>query len=191
MSRYPVTLVLTLIAIGFSASQGFAPVDWVYDRNAVLSGEWWRILTGHFVHSDFEHAFWDITVFALLGLLLEQWGSRQLAWSVLTGMLGVNLMLLLGLPWLDYYCGLSGVINTMLVVVLGLTWRSTRGSLVLVIGLGVLLKIATESVLGYSLLTDTAWPGVPQAHLAGFITGGLFVLVCCSSGQTSDKGKSK
>ena len=28
-----------------------------YDRGALADGEWWRLLTAHFVHLDAEHAF--------------------------------------------------------------------------------------------------------------------------------------
>lgn len=48
---------------------GAAPEDWVFDRVAITQGEWWRLVTGRWVHSDLAHAGWDITALLLLGVV--------------------------------------------------------------------------------------------------------------------------
>ena len=41
-----------------------------YDRTALAAGQWWRLLTAHFVHLDFDHAALNS-----LGLLLRALGK--------------------------------------------------------------------------------------------------------------------
>jgi hypothetical protein len=55
-------IAAAVTAYGFA---GPAPGDWVFDRLAIEQGEWWRLITGHWVHSGPEHAAWNI---AALGL---------------------------------------------------------------------------------------------------------------------------
>jgi len=50
---------------------GAAPGAWVFDRVAIAQGEWWRLVTAHWVHSDPAHAGWDVAALLLLGALFE------------------------------------------------------------------------------------------------------------------------
>lgn len=69
-----------------------------------------------------------------------------------------------------HYCGLSGLINAL--VSAGLIQALRRRDLGAVLfGLLVLTKVLTESASGTALLTDTHWPAVPMAHVAGFVAG--------------------
>ena len=43
-----------------------------FDREAVAGGEIWRIVTGHFCHWNFDHLFWDLSMFLILGAMLER-----------------------------------------------------------------------------------------------------------------------
>jgi len=45
-------------------------------------------------------------------------------------------------------------------------------------GLLVLGKVLMESASGTALLTDTHWPAVPMAHLAGAMAGVVVGLAC-------------
>ncbi|MCU7812765.1 MAG: hypothetical protein KZQ77_16290, partial [Candidatus Thiodiazotropha sp. (ex Notomyrtea botanica)] len=66
------TLLLTTLALTGYLILGAAPEIWVFDRAAIGKGEVWRLVTGHWVHSDFEHALWDISALGLLGVLFEK-----------------------------------------------------------------------------------------------------------------------
>ena len=50
---------------------GSAPEALVFDRQAILQGELWRLVTSHWVHSDVEHLTWNLVAFGLLGYMLE------------------------------------------------------------------------------------------------------------------------
>ena len=49
------SLTLAGLTAGLFAAFGPAPEAWVYDRAAIESGEWWRLISGHWVHSDGAH----------------------------------------------------------------------------------------------------------------------------------------
>lgn len=150
---------------------GAAPEAWVFDRLAIAQGDWWRLITGHWVHSDLTHATWDITALVLLGALFETRLRWRLPLVLLLTSVGVDVWLWWGDPALLYYCGLSGILNGLLIVGLLHLWRDTRHPVVLLTGVGALLKIVVEINTGQSLLTQTAWPSVPDVHAAGFLSG--------------------
>lgn len=150
---------------------GPAPEAWVYDRAAIDRGEWWRLITAHWVHSDLAHAGWDIGALLLFGVVFEKRLRWRLPLALLLASAAVSGWLWWGLPELHYYCGLSGILNGLLVLGLASLWRELRHPLVLVTGLAAAAKIVLEIQLGQSLITDTAWPSVPGSHAAGFFCG--------------------
>ena len=154
---------------------GAAPDALVFDRVAIAQGEWWRLLTGHWVHSDPAHVGWNITALLLLGALFERRLQWRLPLALLIGTVGVNAWLWWMDPALRYYCGLSGILNSLLIVGLLQLWRDCRDPLVLLTGVAAAAKILLEISLGQTLLTQTAWPGVPAVHAAGFLCGLVFV----------------
>ncbi|MDH3527081.1 MAG: rhombosortase [Gammaproteobacteria bacterium] len=150
---------------------GAVPEAWVFDRAAIAQGEWWRLITGHWVHSDLAHAGWDITALLLLGALFEMRLQWRLPLALMIGTIGVDAWLWWGEPLLRYYCGLSGILNSLLIVGLLQLWREQRHPLVLLTGVGAAVKIIVEINTGQALLTETAWPSVPMVHAAGFLCG--------------------
>lgn len=169
------TLSLAGLAIGLYAVAGPAADAAVYDRAAVADGEWWRLLSGHWVHGDTGHLAWNLTALLLLGSIVESSRRWLLPLGLLAGSIGVDLWLWTGLPGIVRYCGLSGALNTLLILALWTTWKRSGHWLVWAIGLGSLLKILVEMADGRALLTQTAWPSVPSAHLAGWLVGCLLV----------------
>lgn len=165
------SLLLVAVAIAAYLALGAAPGDWVFDRVAIARGEWWRLITGHWVHSDLTHAAWDISALLLLGALFETRLRWRLPMVLLLTSLGVDAWLWWGDPALSYYCGLSGILNGLLVAGLVHLWRDTRHPVVLLTALGAVLKIFVEINTGQSLVTQTAWPSVPVAHAAGYLSG--------------------
>jgi rhomboid family GlyGly-CTERM serine protease len=170
------TLLLTGLALGLFLGFGAAPEAWVFDRAAIAQGEWWRLISGHWVHSDLEHAVWDIGALLVLGLLFEYRLKGELFGVLALGTLGIDLWLWYVAPSISYYCGLSGILNGLLALGLLRLWRETRHPLVWLTGLGAVVKIIWETALGGALLTTTAWPSLPEVHGVGFVCGLLFVV---------------
>src|SRR5215475_12989230 len=54
-----------------------------YERAAVASGEWWRLITAHFVHIDLEHALLNIMGVVLMwAIFARDLAPRQ--WLIVT-----------------------------------------------------------------------------------------------------------
>ena len=176
-----------LLAAGAIAAYlvlGAAPEAWVFDRAAIAQGEWWRLITGHWVHSDLAHAGWDITALLLFGVLFETRLKWRLPLALLMGTVGVDIWLWWGAPALQYYCGLSGILNSLLITGLLYLWHDLRHPLILVTAVAAALKIIVEINVGQALFTQAAWPSVPAAHAAGFISGLILTWVTWISERT-------
>ena len=169
---------LTLsFGVGLSLLYGLfgpAPEALLFDRERILAGEWWRAATGHLVHADPAHLYWNVA--ALLGLGLAYEGLRRPGAAaylglVLAGMAAVDLWLLWLEPALARYCGLSGALNALFAGLVLALWRETRNPLALIVLAGGLAKIAFEAAQGAALLPTSSWSPVPGAHLAGIAAG--------------------
>lgn len=169
------TLTLAGLTVALFAALGPAPVDWVFDRAAIADGEWWRLLSGHWVHSDGAHLGWNLAALILLGALIETDRRRLLLAGLFGGSLAVDIAVWTLLPDMSHYCGLSGVLNTLLLLALGTLHGRSSSALLISVAAFSLLKIVVELFAGHALLTDTAWTSVPLAHLAGWTLGVMIV----------------
>lgn len=189
-SKFPVvtvTLTFLCMAVHFFVEQ---QNDFYLVKELILRGEYWRAVTGHFIHSDFQHLLWNSVGLLILGFLIER-HSRKLLWlSLMSGLLFVNIFLLSPLSTIYVYCGLSGVLNSLLVVALWLEWKKSQSKMILHIGIGCIVKIILEIQLGQALFTNTIWPPYPWSHLAGFF-GGLFLLTLIRNQKLRVSGHSE
>lgn len=147
-----------------------------FDLHAIThQGEWWRLITGHLVHSSSSHLLWDLCVFIGASWYLERHSPALLLPSWLMGMATVNLLLMSPLSELSYYCGLSGLLFAPLIVTL-FKFQKQVGGLT-----GYLPLLVTGAKLGWELLSSehflvqSDWAPYPDAHLAG-LTGGLLLM---------------
>lgn len=81
----------------------------VYERQAILEGDVWRLVTAVFVHFSLSHMFWDMLVFTAAGLAVEVSGYR--GFSFVCGFAAVipGMYFLLTSPEISRYGGLSGL----------------------------------------------------------------------------------
>lgn len=148
----------------------------VFRRDAILSGDVWRLITGHFAHFSLEHLAYNITAFAVLGIIIERHYRTNLAVLLLALTTIISATLLMATPDLAVYGGLSGV-NFGLVTflaTLGLyesgAWRVICIASLVLVGAKLGIEITTgRSILPY--LAPQPFVLVPASHLAGSITG--------------------
>ena len=164
-----------LMALAFIIFGG-APEKFVWLADTGLT-QTWRMLTAHFVHSDFEHLAWNLIAFMVLGAVIERHSKQDLLYGLIVGIVAVNVYL--GSVYqLTAYAGLSGVLNTLLVVALFRLCQipSYRAAAMWTMVLSM-LKIVIELYSGHSVFSSISWQAVPQAHLVGWITGAAFVSI--------------
>lgn len=149
-----------------------------YERVAVLAGEWWRLVTGQFVHLGVSHLAMNLAGLAVIGWVFAP-GLRAGAWLiVLAGSwLAIAAGFVLLEPRLAWYVGLSGLLHGLLLgaalVDRGYPVSIRAG----VIGV-TLAKLAWEQWAGALPFTAEAagGPVVVDAHLYGGL-GGLLAAV--------------
>ena len=169
-------IFLALFLVAGGSAIVFALPAWssllVYERRAILSGELWRILTGHLVHFSLSHLLYN-----LLGLLLAAWiiwrrGYRHFGTLCITSACTISCTILLFQPDLAVYGGLSGIVNAAILYAacMGLKeeqrWR--RFSMV-IIALCAVENSFSELFTGQPTLASTGaifFVPVPLAHLA-------------------------
>lgn len=176
----PLTWLLGITAIAISVSAGFQELL-QFDAVAIAGGEYWRFLTGHLVHWNFDHLFWDLSVFVVLGALCERRSRKGFLACVFGSAAAISLYLLVALPELPIYRGLSGI-DTGLFVLLGvslLTDARASGNrtlqwLIAAAMLGLFGKTVYEFGSEATIFVDYAtadFVPITMAHVLGALVG--------------------
>jgi rhomboid family GlyGly-CTERM serine protease len=175
--RAPLLLALVLVAFQWLAADGGQRLR--YERQAVLDGEAWRLVTGHLVHADFVHLGWN-----LAGLLLVAWlFAREFDWRgwlavLVASTVAVNLGFLVFEPQLEWYVGFSGVLHGLMAAGLcAWLWRARDALTALVAGLFA-LKLGWEHAMGALPFTSAtlSLPVIHAAHTYGALGGAAAAL---------------
>lgn len=172
LAVFPATLLTVLLAFYLAGPGALARLR--YERDAVLDGEAWRLVTGHLVHADGAHLAWN-----LLGVLLVAWlfgrnfSWRQWLWVVLVSTIATDLGFLLFEPQLEWYVGFSGVLHGMMAAGLVAWLCSTRDALTWAVAALFAGKLAWEHAVGALPFTaaSLSLPVVYQAHTYGALGG--------------------
>jgi len=147
----------------------------IYDRSAVLSGEIWRLITGHWVHYSSSHLSYNLVALAAISAIIELQESRRLILLYTVSALTIGIFLLVFRPDLYYFAGASGV-ATAAVTYCALNGLSTSG-LWRTVCLAVLVLLVGKISL------ELLWPGsslvgvsgdfviVPLSHAVGAVSG--------------------
>lgn len=144
-----------------------------YDRTGLATGEFWRLLSGHFVHGDLRHLVLNLAGVGLVALLFQT-EYRPRDWFLIN--LGAILAIDAGLWWLspevDWYVGLSGVLHGALAAGAFAAWFRQSRTFAAALTLVLLCKLGWEQFNGTTGLAGDM-PVIVDAHLYGFIGGGL------------------
>ena len=156
-----------------------------FSKDKIAAGEVWRLISGHLIHADFQHLFWNCLGLGVVGALLEQHSRRRWVIGLLGGMTAVSALLLSPLSQLDFYCGLSGVLNTMLVILIWLEWKLTRSWIMIAIACGSIAKAVIEVYTGDSLITNISWPPYAWSHIAGLAGGAIIICIAAITARVN------
>jgi len=152
-----------------------------YDRLHIADGEWFRLLTGHIAHWNFDHLLWDVVMFAALGAFLERHNRRLLMATVAVSGIAISISLWYLEPGVLEYRGLSGLDSALFSAALTLTFvESLRArhpaalAATALLGSALLGKIAYETATGATLFVDSAaasFEPLPLVHAVGAVSG--------------------
>jgi rhomboid family GlyGly-CTERM serine protease len=152
-----------------------------WERAAVLAGEEWRLLSGHFVHFGAEHLVYDVVALVLLGAACERRGRAAMLGALAVSALAIPAVVASVRPDLGSYRGLSGLDAALFALLLtGLVREAAalgarlRAGALLVVGVLFAVKLALE-FSGVAVFVDTGFVlPVPEAHAVGALVGLAF-----------------
>lgn len=168
---------VTIAVVGFSVLvfllPGFQRL-FVYDRSGILSGEFWRLITCHWVHFSAAHFIYDTAAFGIAGWMIERSGYRNFGWLCSLAAITTSVVTFLCAPHLQICGGLSGLAMAA-VVFLALHGLEEGGAWCWICAATLALsaaKMATELITGrfvFLRATPMLIP-VPTNHVAGALT---------------------
>jgi rhomboid family GlyGly-CTERM serine protease len=147
-----------------------------YERGAIASGQWWRLLSGHLVHLGLRHAIVNALGLALMwALFARDYRPRQWLGIVIGAMAAIDAGLWTVDSTIQWYVGSSGVLHGIMAAgtLAHLKRREPDGWILLVFLAGKLTYEQLAGPLPFSGTTEV----VVDAHLFG-VAGGLAVAAC-------------
>ena len=148
-----------------------------FERDAIVGGDFYRLLTAHFVHLNWVHALMNIAA-AVIGWVLFRDSLSNLQWILSIAVCGLVISLLLfTVPQLHWYVGFSGIVHGLMLqgLVFEKRLRLVEKSVVIT---ALLAKVAYEQWFGSSSADLELIDGniVVQAHFFGLL-GGLLMCI--------------
>ena len=189
------SLIGWLVFIVFLVSLYGDPKGWfLYQRHEIFLGEYWRLITGNFVHATPIHFLLNLVALILIGIYGRECPARFVVGSLVFCSFGVGLGLLWFAPLVESYWGVSGILHGLLTTVtcfyLYKNLYDYFSWLVLFI---VLLKVIYEGVsvapTPTAELIDTVV--IYQAHLFGAVSGIAYCILSHLLGYTLRNKKAR
>ncbi len=167
MNLYLLLVVISALCFGLQFEPLHSLSQW--QRGDILAGQWWRILTGNFTHTNFAHLAMN-----LLGLWVISSIFKPKAQALILALLVASLAVGIGnlATSMNIYVGLSGALHGLFGYFALLEALSGRRSSWLLVT-GLIAKIVWEHIFGASETTSAMIHArvAIESHLAGALSG--------------------
>ncbi|MCF6234798.1 MAG: rhombosortase [Gammaproteobacteria bacterium] len=175
----PLILILPALCIGIAGDTLIIPMR--YDREAILSGELWRLITGNLAHLGWSHLLMNLASLILIWMLFGK-ALSTLTWAViaLVSSLFVTIGILLFSPMTGWYVGLSGMLHGLFIA--GIFANLAQGyKLEYLLLIAIIAKLFWEQWYGPLPGSESFAGGrvIVNSHLYGAVAGliaGIFIL---------------
>lgn len=162
--------VLCLIVYGFSA-ENITVLD--YNRELIINGQFWRVISGNFNHTNIYHLILNISALAVIsGLHYRYYSGTAYLSLILLLSAGVGIGIFWLSPSTGLYVGLSGVLHGLIIVgaVIDVTQRYYSGYILI---LGTIIKVINEQMFNSPIEISQLIEAkvLTEAHLYGLVTG--------------------
>jgi rhomboid family GlyGly-CTERM serine protease len=142
-----------------------------YEKSALWSGDYWRFVTGHFVHANVTHLLLNVVGAGLIAALLARdYAPRQWIAILLGSIAAIDLGFVLFEPQLEWYVGLSGVLHGALAAGAVAWWQHETKALALTLSIVLVGKLGWEQLHGALPLSGDI-DVIVDAHLYGACGG--------------------
>jgi rhomboid family GlyGly-CTERM serine protease len=141
-----------------------------YDRVGLAAGQWWRLVTGHLVHLDLEHAALNsLGLILMWALFARDYRPRQWILIIFTAMAAIDAGLWLRDSTVAWYVGSSGALHGVMTAgtLAHLRRRDLDGW---ILAAFIVVKLSYEQGAGALPFADSMGV-VVDAHLYGAIGG--------------------
>ena len=175
------TAVVIGLAIAATAGAFASPAvrDALVADGRIFEGQWWRLVTGPFIHATWGHLVRDLALVAIAGIAYEgPLASKKLL--VFAGGVIVPALAVLVARDAVWYCGLSGLSHALLAAALSYEVVRRRGAaraVVLLLCAIAAIKPIYELATGAPAFAMPLGEGVVQVPLAHVV--GVFVGIAC------------
>jgi rhomboid family GlyGly-CTERM serine protease len=155
-----------------------------YDRAGLQAGQWWRVLSAHFVHLDPNHALLNgMGVVLMWALFARDYSPGRWVAIYLFSSLCISAGLWLWNPEVSYYVGASGSLHGVMAAgtLAHLRRRDFDGWILAVF---IVIKLGFEQYSGALPFSDSGTTLV-DAHLYGAVGGLVLALFLRSRPRTN------
>ncbi len=177
--RWVPVLVIVLASLALGLGEDELRQWGRYEREALESGEWWRLITAHLVHLGWGHLWLNLAALVMLAVLFDtlMTAADWILASILCA-LSIDIGLYVLQPDVAWYVGLSGMLHGLMIVgAFALIRADARLGYALLLGVGG--KMIWEQLVGPLPFSESTsgGPVLVDAHLYGTIGGLLTQLV--------------
>ncbi|NQZ42386.1 MAG: rhombosortase [Moritella sp.] len=162
--------LLCLIIYAISA-ENITVLD--YNRESIINGEYWRLISGNFNHTNIYHLLLNLGALAVIGgLHYRYYNSAAYTSLILLLSIGVGVGILWLSPSTHLYVGLSGILHGIIIVgaVIDVTKKYYSGYVLMI---GTVIKVINEQLFNSPVEISQLIEAkvLTEAHLYGLVTG--------------------
>ena len=144
-----------------------------YNRESIINGEYWRLISGNFNHTNIYHLLLNLGALAVMGgLHYRYYNSAAYTSLILLLSIGVGVGILWLSPSTHLYVGLSGILHGIIIVgaVIDVTKKYYSGYILMI---GTVIKVINEQLFNSPVEISQLIEAkvLTEAHLYGLVTG--------------------